>query len=59
MGLHKLVGGSFSPIFRMLRFQLKEENSRLQKQPIFFLGSLLPSCVVFVSDGAQLSSCFS
>ena len=48
MGLHQLVGSEYS----LLRFQLKEKIANRLVQPILNMRLVLPSNIMFTSDGA-------
>ena len=53
INLHQLEGGSTDPGSSQLCFDYKEKKSNWLKQPIFYLGYVLPSYVEITSDGAH------
>ena len=53
INLHQLEGGSTDPGSSQLCFDYHEKKSNWLKQPIFYLGYVLPSNVVFKSYGAH------
>ena len=54
MRLHHFVGGSTGPGYSLMRFDLLEKKLAWPKWHIFHPGYVLPSNVVFTSDGASL-----